>query len=66
MTDMPDLTMINDGLHANASYLSAVMTWPNDISRVNRYTLASIQNVADKIDDPKKASILKDFNADIR
>lgn len=66
MTDIPDLTMINDGLHANVSYLSAVMTWPNDISRVNRYTRASIQNIADKIDDPKKASILKDFNAEIR
>lgn len=66
MTDKPDLTMINDGLHANISYLSAVMTWPNDLSRVKRYTLASIQNIDDEIDDPKKASILKDFNIEIR
>lgn len=60
------LKLINDDKHANAQYLAAAMTWPDDFSRGNLLTEAGIKNLADAKGDPNNASILQTYNDEVR
>ena len=65
MNTKPSLRLINDGLHANSEYLTAIMTWPGDLSLAQHYTEASIKNLIDSDLKIEEASLFRRKNKEL-